>query len=97
MGIYYKVACDDHRECIDPGSIDGLSVKASGIASTAHPLGAVTLFALLNRWCGATVRLADDLADDPGYYDYVDVTAEVLAEYNQKYGTDLKYTGYDDD
>ena len=93
MGIYYMVACDELKERIDPGVINNLGVKEHAIAHPEHPFGAVVVFALLNRWRGKVIRLADDRSDDAGYYDYVCVTESVLAEFNTCYGTSFQFTG----
>lgn len=92
MGVYYKIACDEAKECIDPGSINGLGIKARAIAAPDHPFGAVVMFAMLTRW-EHPIRLVDDCTEDPGYFDYKDVTEEVLKEYNERYKTELQFTG----
>ena len=92
MGVYFKVACDEAKECIDPGSINDLGVKAGSIAHPEHPFGPVVVYATLHRW-HSPIRLANDSHDDPGYYDYLDVTEEVLREYNQTYNTHFRFTG----
>ena len=96
MGIYYQIACDELEERIDPGSINNLGVKAKNIANPKHPFGQVVVFVLLTRWEGKSVRLVDDCEDDPGYFEYKDVTEDVLKEYNEVYGTEYKFTGIDD-
>ena len=95
MGIYYAVACDKFKESIDPGAINNLGIKAGSIAHPNHPLGAVIIFAALYRWQGEPIRVVNDLGDDPGYFEYRDVTKEVLKEYNEYYSTDLRFTGKD--
>lgn len=51
------------------------------------------MFAMLYRW-KAPIRLANDHdGDDPGYFDYKEVTEEVLNEYNKYYNTQLVFTG----
>jgi len=97
MGDYYAVACDELKESIDPGAINNLGVKAESVAHPNHPLGAVVIFALLNRWSGKAVRVANDFGYDPGYFKYRDITREVLKEYNEYYKTKLRYTGEDDE
>lgn len=92
MGVYYKAACDEAKEQIDPGHIDDLGVKANAIAHPDHPFGPVVVFAMLHRW-KASARIANDSADDDGYFAYADVTEEVLAAYNEQYKTQLKFTG----
>jgi hypothetical protein len=97
MGVYYKAACDDLQERIDPGHIENLGIKAGSIARSEHPFGSLVIFAMLYRWRNHGVRIADDLGDDPGYFEYRDITGEVLAEYNKSYGTTFKHTPDDDD
>lgn len=92
MGIYYQVACDATQERIDPGGINDLGIKADAIAYPKHPFGPVVIYAMLTRWSGKSVRLVNDLGDDPGYFDYADITGEIIAEYNKKYGTNLVHT-----
>jgi hypothetical protein len=95
MGVYYKIACDKRKERIDPGEIDNLGNKSGAIAHPDHPFGMVVIFALTTRWARESIRLVDDLAGDPGYYDYEDVTKDILAEYNEIYNTSLIFTGDD--
>lgn len=90
MGVYYKAACDELREKIDPGKINDLGVKAGAIAHPEHPFGSIVVFSMLGRWNGCTVRLANDSDDDEGYFDYQDVTKQVVEAYNEKYGTEYK-------
>lgn len=85
MGVYYKVACDAKRESIDPGCISDSGVKLDSIAHPLHPVGPVVMFALGTNWVGQSVRLANDSADDAGYFDYTDVTEFVLIDYNAAY------------
>jgi hypothetical protein len=92
MGVYYKAACDEAKEQIDPGHINDLGVKAGSIAHPEHPFGPVVIFAMLYRW-KAPVRIANDTADDDGYFVYADVTEEVLKAYNERYKTQLMFTG----
>lgn len=89
MGIEFTIACDATKEKIDPARIDGFGSKAGPIAHPNHPLGALAVFAMLYRWAWSPVRLAADGGDDSGYYDYTDVTDEVIEEYNHFYGTEL--------
>ena len=92
MGTYYQVACDERKERIDPGDIDDLGIKAGPIAHPKHPFGPVVMFAMLHRW-RRPVRLVNDCAEDPGYFEYENVTEEVLAAYNEYYETEFKFTG----
>jgi len=92
MGAYYKAACDEAKEQINPGHIDDLGIKAKSIAHPNHPFGQVVIFAMLHRW-KASVRIANDTGDDDGYFDYADVTDEVLKAYNEHYKTQLRFTG----
>jgi hypothetical protein len=93
MGVYYQVACDEDRERIDPGSINDLGIKVGAIAHPNHPFGSVVVFAMSHRWHGKPTRIVDDLGSDPGYFDYNEVTEEVVKEYNEYYKTSLKFTG----
>lgn len=95
MGTYYMAACDEAKERIDPGSINDLGVKFGSISHPEHPFGSVVIFAMATRWRGKQARIASDIGSDPGYYDYREVTAEVLAEYNRVHRTDLRFTGDD--
>lgn len=97
MGTYYKMACDDLKESIDPGDINGLGIKEFAIAYPTHPFGPVIVFAMLERWKGHACRLVNDLTDDPGYFDYRNVTREVIEDYNARYpdAKPLRYTGDD--
>jgi len=97
MGIYYAIACDELKERIEPGSINNLGIKQHAIAHPNHPFGSVSVFALVTRWRGKTARIVNDCADDPGYYEYTDVTRQIVDEYNAEYGTTLEFTGDDDD
>lgn len=90
MGVYYKAACDELREKIDPGKINDLGVKASAIAHPDHPFGSVVVFAMLGRWSGHATRLANDTEDDEGYFGYQDVTKQVVQDYNERYGTEYE-------
>ena len=83
MGNYYKVACDELKENIDPGDIDNLGIKRLSIDWFEHPFGAVVIFAMLTRWAGKDVRLVDDCGEDPGYFEYKNVTRHILEEYNK--------------
>jgi hypothetical protein len=49
------------------------------------------------RWSCIPCRIANDTGDDDGYFRYKDVTAEVIAEYNEEYGTALRFTGREGD
>lgn len=93
MGTYYKAACDELSESIDPGEIDNLGIKANAIANPAHPLGPFIVYAMLNRWHGKKVRIVNDAGDDDGYFRYENVTEDVLEDYNKNYGTSYKFTG----
>lgn len=93
MGVYHKIACDECKESIDPGNINDLGIKTWAIASPEHWLGILAVFAMTSRWDGNSVRLVNDTAYDQGYFMYTDVTKEVIEAYNEKYGTDLRYTG----
>ena len=93
MGVYYCVSCDELKEMIYPGDINGLGVKQGAIGNLEHPIGAVTIFAMCSRWRNKKIRLANDSGDDPGYDHYTNVTKEILEEYNKMYKTDLIYTG----
>lgn len=92
MGVYYQVACDKHKERIDPGEIDDLGIKEGPIAHPEHPFGPVVVFAMLHRW-QASVRLVNDSSDDPGFFEYENVTEEVLRKYNEYYKAEFKFTG----
>ena len=96
MGTYYQIACDELKERIDPGSINNLGVKAKKIAHSEHQFGSVVVFALLTRWKGKNIRLVDDCGNDPGYFEYKEVTEDVLKEYNEVYGTEYKFTEVED-
>lgn len=96
MGTYYQVACDQHKERIDPGDINNKGIKAHAIAHPNHEFGPVVIFAMLRRW-NAPIRLADDTREDEGYFDYKNVTQQVIADYNEVYGTSLEYTGKADE
>ena len=93
MGIYYVIACDKLKEKIDPGSINDLGMQQHAIAHLKHPFGSVVIFALVTRWCNQTARIANDYNDDPGYYEYTDITQQIINEYNTEYGTTLQFTG----
>jgi len=93
MAIYYQVVCDEAKEGIYPGFINNLGVKSGSIAHPEHPIGNILMFAMLYRWSGSTVRLANDLEEDLGFFEYEDVTEQVLAEYNKSYNTNIKFTG----
>lgn len=97
MGVYYKIACDQAREVIDPGDVNDFGIKFSSITCLDHPIGSLTIFALGRRWSGKTVRLVDDCGDDDTpYFTYRDVTREVIEEYNEHNRGDeqIRYTGY---
>jgi hypothetical protein len=93
MGTYYKVACDETKENIDPGSINDLGVKKHAVAAPEHPLGPIVVFALVTRWFGKKCRAVIDVDDDLGYFDYKDITKEVIEAYNKEYHTNLEFTG----
>lgn len=93
MGVYYVIACDKLKEKIDPGSINDLGMKQHAIAHQKHPFGSVVIFALVTRWCNQTARIANDYNDDPGYYEYTDITQQIINEYNTEYETILQFTG----
>lgn len=94
MGIYYKVACDDLKESICPGNINDLGIKSGAIANPNHPFGAVVIFAMTYRWSRKKVRLITDTGyGEDEYYTYTDVTEQILNEYNEMYGTLLRFTG----
>jgi len=92
MATYYKIACDKKKEHINPGYINNLGIKKYAIADLEHPLGAIAIFAMLNRWEFSEVRLVSDANFDEAYYCYTDVTEEVLSEYNKYYDTQIHYT-----
>lgn len=92
MGVYYKVVCDERKERISPGDIDGLGNKSGAISHPRHPFGSVIVFAMLHRW-RAAVRLVNDSEEDPSYLEYEDVTESVLREYNEQHKTEYKFTG----
>lgn len=91
------------RESIDPGDINNLGIKFGAIGHPQHPFGPVVVFAMLTRWNGHGARIVGDSGDnDDPYYEYRDVTADVLADYNEYYSGlkaldspewPLKYTG----
>ncbi len=93
MGLYYQLVCDELKERIDPGNINDLGIKASAIAAPEHPLGSVAVFAMLKRWGDKPVRLVNDESDDPAYWEYQNVTKNVLQDYNACYDTNLQFTG----
>jgi len=93
MGVYYQAACDETKERIDPSNINGLGIKAGPIACPMHPFGAVVIFAMLHRWNSKQVRLVNDTQEDPGYFEYTEVTKDVLSAYNKHYETNLEFTG----
>lgn len=93
MGIYYQIACDEKKERIDPGDINNLGIKQGAIAHPKHPFGSVAVFAMLRYWGGSTVRLVNDCGEDPGYFDYKNITREVVEAYNVYYSTTLTFTG----
>ncbi len=97
MGIYYVIACDELKEKIEPGSINNLGIKQRAIAHPDHPFGPVSVFALVTRWRDKAARVLNDGGDDPGYFEYTDVTQQIIDEYNSEYRTALKFTGDDDD
>ena len=92
MSTYYKIACDEVRENIDPGGINDLGVKEFAISHPDHPFGAVCVYAMRTRWNGLGCRIVSDSGGDHGYDEYVSVTGQVLAEYNKYYGCDLHLT-----
>ena len=93
MGVYYQVACDELQERIDPGSVDNFSIKAWAIAHRDNPFGQFVIFALRTRWIGKSVRLVHDSGDDPGYFDYKEVTEDIVHSYNDEYKTFYQFTG----
>jgi hypothetical protein len=93
MGTYYKVVCDDMKEAISPGLINGLGIKFDAIAHPQHPFGQVVIFAGLRHWFGHSMRVCSDSGDDEiAYDDYSDITEQVLVAYNALYGTNLRFT-----
>lgn len=96
MGVYYKIACDEVKESIEPGDINDLGIKLNAISAPDHPFGAVCVFAMARRWACRPCRIVDDCGDDPGYFDYADVTEEVIKAYNEVYrdGEPIRYTQY---
>lgn len=96
MGTYYMVACDKLKERINPSNINNLGIKAGPIAHPNHPFGQVVMFALLNRWSNESIRLVNDgQSDEDAFFEYADVTKEVLSDYNEYYQVELIFTGED--
>ena len=85
MGVYYMIACDELKERIEPGDVFGLGIKRGAITSVEHPIGALVINTLMGRWNGRSCRVADDCGEDPGYFEYTDVTEEVMADYNEEW------------
>jgi hypothetical protein len=89
MGIYYAVACDEMKERIDPGEINNLGMKEYAIAYPDHPFGALVIFAMLTRWRHKNITLVNDYDDEESYYEYTDITADVVTAYNAVYNAKL--------
>lgn len=93
MGTYFAVACDELKEKLDPGSVNNGPIKLGGMCMRGNPFGALTLYTMAGgRWYRKACRIVNDSADDPGYFDYTDVTAEAIIEYNDSYEESLEHT-----
>lgn len=87
MGTYYKIACPELKELIDP-DIDGNGIKLAAISHPGAVFPRVAIFAMANRWADKLCRVvADDGQHEGDYYNFKDVTDEVLVKYNALYGT----------
>ena len=96
MSTYYTVCCDERREQINVCFVlgmdgSGFGIKQRSIAAPGNILGALAIFALNTIWTGKSLRLADDIRDhDPGYFDYHDITPELIVAYNKEYKTSFE-------
>ena len=86
------IVCDDLRESIDPSYVNDLGCKAYPIAHPDHPFGALVIYAMLNSWCGKSVRLVNDEIYEVDYYYYKDITKGLIDSYNFNYRVSLNYT-----
>lgn len=95
MGIYYKVVCDNPRECIEPFHINNGPNKWPSLSRLGNTFPTILVFAMGSRWFGGNVRMVSDSGDAADYDDesYVDVTEHVIMDYNASVsGADAKYT-----
>ena len=97
MGIYYAVGCDTLKERISFANVGNYGIKSDSTAFPGHPLGAVIIFALLNRWHGMSIKLINDSYDEEEYYNYTNVTSFVLHDYDEKYKTSYSSQIIEDD
>jgi hypothetical protein len=94
MGIYYAYANDSKKEIIFPMIDDGESVAGSkkhNFMCRDHPIHFLLCVALMYRWCGDSVRLCNDYNDEDIYFEYKDVTCEVVKIANEKAGMNFTY------
>jgi len=97
MGAYYKLVCDELRESIDPGAINNCGIKLGSISFPNHPFGSVSIFAMSIVWgIDYKFRLINDERYPEEYFDYKDITKQIIDRYNDCYCTEenkLQYTG----
>jgi len=92
VGIYYAYANDEKQEIIFPDISDeeGLAgPKKQNLLARNHPIHFLLCVAFMYRWCNDYVRLCDDGED--AYFDYKDVTVDLVKIANEKVGTTFTY------
>lgn len=94
MGTYYHVVCIDLKEKIEPGDINDLGIKGWSYRAFRTPLWSDSNFRDANKMERKSVHLMGDYRDDIDIYnDYINVTKQLIDEYNKYYKTDLVFTG----
>lgn len=75
MGIYYKIVCDDFKECLEPSA-----PKFPAFCMPGSDFGNIVLFTMATRWYGCEVNLVSDIYDFYYTCNYKDITEEIILE-----------------
>jgi hypothetical protein len=93
MGTYYAYVNDAKKEIIFPDVDDGegeAGPKKGNFLFKNHPIHVLLFIAFLYRWSGDSVRLCEDGGED-AYYEYKDVTWDLVKIANEQEGMSLTY------
>lgn len=98
MGICYAYVNDQKKEILFPNIDDGngeAGSKRGNFLRRDHPIHVLLFLALFYKWHGDSVRLCDDCGDD-AYFEYQDVTGDLVKIANKYEGLSFAYTNNKD-
>jgi|DEB19_MinimDraft_3_1074340.scaffolds.fasta_scaffold06300_3 hypothetical protein len=93
MGTYYAYVNDSKKEIIFPDIDDGdgeAGPKKCNFLRRDHPIHVLLFIAFFYKWHGDSVRLCEDGGED-AYYEYKDVTADLVKIANENEGFSFAY------